>query len=269
LFLDNGFQDFLTKPIDIMKMNRAINRWVRDRELERELGLDVESRLVEGVQDIENKKLNNEGKKMEQQITELIRNVRVKGLDMEKGLERFGGDEKSYMDSLRSYVVHTPPLLKVARSTDALADYAITVHGIKGSSYGISADLIGQQAEQLEHAAKAGDVDFVKKENETFINATEQFIANLTGLLDVAEEDVAKPRKDAPDPVLLSRIYDAAENYDMSELDDVMEELEQCVYELDTTLVPWLRDQIDKSDFEEILERLIPDMREEVLFVEA
>jgi CheY-like chemotaxis protein/HPt (histidine-containing phosphotransfer) domain-containing protein len=269
LFLNNGFQDFLTKPIDIMKINGAINRWVRDRDLEKELGLDVESRLVKEAQNTENKKFDKKGKKMERQIAELIRNVRVEGLDAEKGLERFGGDGKSYVDSLRSYVVHTPPLLEAARATDALADYAITVHGIKGSSYSVSADLIGQKAEQLEHAAKTGNADFVKRENETFINAAEEFIANLTGLLDVVEEDMAKPRKDAPDPVLLSRIYDAAENYDVNELDEVMEELEQCVYELDTTLVPWLREQIDKSDFEEILERIIPDMREEVLFVEA
>jgi CheY-like chemotaxis protein/anti-sigma regulatory factor (Ser/Thr protein kinase)/HPt (histidine-containing phosphotransfer) domain-containing protein len=269
LFLNNGFQDFLTKPIDIMKMNGAVNRWVRDRELEKKLGLDVESRLGESNQDVENENLNKKDKKMEQQITELVGNIRVEGLDVEKGLERFGGDGKSYMDSLRSYVVHTPPLLRAARATDALADYAITVHGIKGSSYGISADLIGQKAEQLEHAAKAGNADFVKKENEAFISAAGQFIANLAELLDILEKNMAKPHKDAPDPVLLARIYDAAENYDMSELDDVMEELEQCVYELDSTLVPWLREQIDTSDFEEILERLVPETREEILFVES
>jgi hypothetical protein len=246
-------------------MNDAINRWVRDKKLEKELGLDVESRLVEGKADTET---GNSGKEAERGIVELIGGARVDGLDAEKGLERFGGDGKAYMDSLRSYAVHTPPLLEAARNTDVLADYAITVHGIKGSSYGISADGIGQKAERLEHAAKAGDADFVKSENETFIKAAEGFIANLNGLLDVLEEKTAKPRKAAPDPVLLARICDAAENYDMSELDSAMEELEQCVYELDTNLVPWLREQIDKSEFGEIMERLMPHM-EEVLLVEA
>jgi hypothetical protein len=265
LFLNNGFQDFLTKPIDIIKMNGAINRWVRDREMEKKLGLDVESRLVDGNQDTET---GNSGKEAESGIAELIRGVQVEGLNVEKGLERFGGDGKAYMDSLRSYAVHTPPLLETARNTDVLADYAITVHGIKGSSYGISADGIGQKAEQLEHAAKAGDADFVKAENETFIKAAERFIANLNRLLNVLEEKAAKPHKDAPDPVLLARICDAAENYDMGELDSAMEELEQCVYESDTNLVSWLREQIDKSEFGEIMERLTPRV-EEVLLVEA
>jgi CheY-like chemotaxis protein len=37
MFLEHGFQDFLTKPIDIMRLNEAINRWVRDKNYEQEL----------------------------------------------------------------------------------------------------------------------------------------------------------------------------------------------------------------------------------------
>ncbi|MDR1307130.1 MAG: response regulator, partial [Treponema sp.] len=127
LFLNNGFQDFLTKPIDIMKMNDAINRWVRDKKLEKELGIDTESRLAEGSQEA---KMDKADRELERQIAELIRSVQVEGLDAEKGLERFGGDGKSYMESLRSYVFHTPALLEAAHVTDVLSDYAITVHGI-------------------------------------------------------------------------------------------------------------------------------------------
>jgi hypothetical protein len=50
----------------------------------------------------------------------------------------------------------------------------------------------------------------------------------------------------------------------MSELDRVMEELEQYVYESDADLVPWLREQIDKSEFEEIRERLMPREEETI-----
>jgi HPt (histidine-containing phosphotransfer) domain-containing protein len=247
-------------------MNDAIGRWVRDKKLEKELGLDTESRLAE---ENRNAKEDDPDKDIERRIAGLIGSIRVEGLDAEKGLERFGGDGKSYMESLRSYVVHTPSLLEAARAVDVLADYAITIHGIKGSSYGISANSIGQKAEQLEHAARAGDADFVKEENEVFVKTAEQFIADLTGLLDILEEKMEKPHKAAPDPVLLARIRDAAESYDMGELDDAMEELEQCVYESDTDLVSWLREQIDKSEFEEITERLMPRIQEEVLFVEA
>jgi signal transduction histidine kinase/FixJ family two-component response regulator len=266
LFLNNGFQDFLTKPIDIMKMNDAINRWVRDKNLEKELGLDAESRLSEGKEEA---MADNPDQNLENRIAGLIRSVPVKGLDAEMGLERFGGDGKSYMESLRSYVVHTPALLDAARNAESLQNYAITVHGVKGSSYGIAANDIGRKAEKLEHAAKAENADFVNSENEGFIQAAEQFISSLTELLDVLEKNIQKPHKTAPDPALLAKIMNAAGNYDMSELDRAMEELEQCVYELDADLVLWLREQIDKSEFEEIMERLMPRITEEILFIEA
>jgi CheY-like chemotaxis protein len=264
-FLNNGFQDFLTKPIDIIKLNDAINRWVRDKKLEKELGLDTESRLAEETQDTE---AEDHDRDVERRITELIRTIHVEGIDAEKGLERFGGDGKSYMESLHSYVIHTPELLKAARNMEHLTDYAITVHGIKGSSRGISAEAIGRKAEELEHAAKAGNLDFVKAENDSFILAVEQFIAGLSGLLDILEENLHKPRKDTPDPVLLARLRNAAEYYDMGELDSAMEELEQYVYDSNTELVPWLKEQIDKSEFEEITKRLVIEYEME-LFCEA
>jgi signal transduction histidine kinase/CheY-like chemotaxis protein len=267
IFFDNGFHDFLTKPIDIMKMNDVINRWVRDKELEKELGSDAESRIAEGNRDTD--------EDIEHQIAEIIRNARVEGLDAEKGLDCFCGDGKSYMKSLRSYVVHTPFLLEAIRTVGFLPDYTIAVHGIKGSSYGIFANSIGRKAEELEHAARAGNADFVEHENEAFINTVKQFIANLAELLELLEEKVQKLPKAAPDPVLLARARDAAGNYDIGKLDSVIEELEQYAYESDADLVSWLREQLDKSAFDEITEELASRMdeeimlEEEVLFIEA
>jgi CheY-like chemotaxis protein len=254
LFLNNGFQAFLTKPIDSMRLNETINRWVRDKKLETELGLDRESLLTEGAGNTAEEAKNNDGDLV---IREMIKTAEVKGLDMEKGLERLGGDGKAYMDSLRSYVVHTPALLTAARTLERLADYAITVHGVKGSSYGISAEALGQWAEKLEHAAKAGDLELVRAENNKFIEATEKFIADLTGFLNTLEEKQCRPRKAAPDPALLEKIRDAAEHYDMGMLETAMEELEQYRYETNAELTPWLREQIDKSEFEEIQTRLM------------
>jgi hypothetical protein len=121
----------------------------------------------------------------------------------------------------------------------------------------------------MEHAAKAGNLALVQAENDGFIAAAEQFIADLKGVLDILEEKRQKPQKAAPDPVLLARVREAAEHYDMGEIETIMEELEQCRYESDTDLVPWLREQIDKAEFEEIAVRLMPAEGEMALFVEA
>jgi signal transduction histidine kinase/DNA-binding response OmpR family regulator len=282
LFLNNGFQDFLTKPIDIMKMNEAINRWVRDKNQEKELGLDMGTRLAE---EIGGNMMTNQNNGMKNRyalpdqretavgfpllLTDMIRTIPVEGLNAEKGMERFGGDGKIYMDSLRSYAIHTPSLLVAARSVAPLENYAITVHGIKGSSYGISADTVGQWAEKLERAARAGDRAFIEKENDRFIGAAGKFIADLTNLLIGLEQCLQKPRRAAPDPTLLTKIRNAAENYDINELDHALDELEQYTYKSDADLAAWLREQITKSEFEEITERLMLNEQEVALFIET
>jgi hypothetical protein len=48
-----------------------------------------------------------------------------------------------------------------------------------------------------------------------------------------------------------------------------LEELEQYTYKSDADLAAWLREQINKSEFEEITERLMRNEQEEALFVET
>ncbi|MDR0347815.1 MAG: response regulator, partial [Coriobacteriales bacterium] len=47
LFLGKGFQAFLSKPIDIQRMDQVIRKWVRDRELEKKLAEEREKRTFE------------------------------------------------------------------------------------------------------------------------------------------------------------------------------------------------------------------------------
>ncbi len=36
MFLSQGFQDFISKPIDMTKLDAVLRRWVRDKSLEKE-----------------------------------------------------------------------------------------------------------------------------------------------------------------------------------------------------------------------------------------
>jgi hypothetical protein len=64
-----------------------------------------------------------------------------------------------------------------------LPDYAISVHGLKGASYGVCADAIGRDAEELEFAAKAGDYKKVESKNAAFIAKVETTLKDLAKLL--------------------------------------------------------------------------------------
>ncbi|MDR0600255.1 MAG: hypothetical protein LBG84_09300 [Treponema sp.] len=65
-----------------------------------------------------------------------------------------------------------------------LEAYAITAHGIKVSSYGILALETARRAEELEHAALRGDLDFVKRRNKAFLDYMDYFMAGLARFLE-------------------------------------------------------------------------------------
>ncbi|MDR1566538.1 MAG: response regulator, partial [Treponema sp.] len=96
-FLNHGFQAFLTKPIDIMLMDAAINRWVRDKTQEKELA---------------GKDKGTETPGEESRLKSIAREAGIEGFNMETGLDMVDGDEESWLEILRSYIQHTRATLE-------------------------------------------------------------------------------------------------------------------------------------------------------------
>ncbi|MDR3122768.1 MAG: HAMP domain-containing histidine kinase [Treponema sp.] len=183
--LENGFRNSLAGPMGIMDLEESPIRIVESGGGVVELALDRDE--WESLREVE------AGLKM----AELIRAAALEDLDWEKGLERCGGDGKAYVESLRFYTAHTPALLDSIRTVGPLDEYSVTVQGIKGSSYGISADSLGLKAERLEYAARNGNRAFVEAENDRFVGAVEKFIIRLADLLDTLDLMRYRPHKDA------------------------------------------------------------------------
>ena len=253
MFLDNGFQAFLSKPIDIGRLDEVVRHWVRGKSEEISPKQQDASR--------EQKRLDGQAK-LAQQITgeqrrrtdQLVK--QISGIDMEKGLQRFGGNWEALLSVLRSYANNTRQLLEVITQVneDNLAEYAIIVHGIKGSSRGICANDTADMAEILEKAAKAGNWEFVSKNNTVFLKAISKLVMDIAQV--IAGIDASKPRKDKPDEELLTDLLTACENYDMDGVDAAMTTIESHEYEYDDGLIAWLRENIEKMNFEQIKEKL-------------
>ncbi|GHU30350.1 hypothetical protein AGMMS50256_17110 [Betaproteobacteria bacterium] len=251
MFLQKGFQAFLSKPIDILRLDFVINHWVRDKELEKKLPVDQRSNRdrrdhIERRRYFDRRKGNNSLR------------LSVDGLDLEQGLTRFGNDEERYLIVLRSYALNTPLMLDQLRGCTAenLPNYAIVVHGIKSSSRGIGAELIGARAEVLEVAAKSGDFAFVDMKTDEFIEAVQTLLANLSAVLQKIERENPKLQKAEPDADMLAALLEACKSFDIDEVNKAMKELESYKYESGGELVEWLRAQINVMGFRQITERL-------------
>jgi signal transduction histidine kinase/DNA-binding response OmpR family regulator/HPt (histidine-containing phosphotransfer) domain-containing protein len=183
VFLGKGFQAFLTKPIEPARLDAVIHEWVRNTELEKTF---VDQQVNVGGKTFLDQRSGKERRRAERRsgFDRRIFGKGISGLDIGKALKFFNGDNESYLQVLHLYTFNIPPLLDVAENVNKenLADYAITVHGIKSSSRSIGAEGLANKAEALEKAAKEGDIDFVIANNAAFIAGAEKIIGELNNL---------------------------------------------------------------------------------------
>ena len=183
----------------------------------------------------------------------LIEGINIDGLDINKCLECFSGDCQTVVNVLRAYAESTRPLmisLNEKLDAEKLPEYAVIIHGIKGSSYGISASVVGKAAEELEHSAKAGNLYAVKTMHVAFEPLINALLCSLDAFLDTIETKKAFAK--SPDQALLSELRDACEAFDMDRIDKVIVKLESFRYEDGGELVMWLRERIDEMALGEI-----------------
>ena len=177
MFLQNGFQAFIAKPVDIMLLDSVIRRWIRDKSMENGHARQQFKAKEQKISEVHSLQEESEKRKSGTAV--------ISGLDLEGCLGRFGGDEEVLRDILDSYARNIPVMLEKIRTVtqEGLAGYAVTVHGIKGSSRNICAEAVGAFAEKLEYAAKAGDFAFVEANNSAFLRAVEKQIAEISHFL--------------------------------------------------------------------------------------
>ena len=258
MFLNKGFQAFISKPIELIRLDAVIRQWVRDKEQEKQL---FDRQIAMDGSAVSDARSGRERRAASDRRSGLDRRHFGKlyyELNVGKGIERFGGDKETYLEVLRSFAVNTRPLLEKVKevSRESLTDYVISTHGIKGSSRGIFAEEVGDRAAALEKAANAGDFDFVSENNPKFIEAVELLLADLDDTLQKIDEKNPKPKKSEPCPEMLAKILAACRKYDMDGADAAMVELEHYEYASGDELISRLRENVDEANFARIIEEL-------------
>jgi HPt (histidine-containing phosphotransfer) domain-containing protein len=273
MFLNNGFNGFISKPIDIMRLDVELNKWIRGKQdnealvktapAKSPLPAEAEPRQPEEASSVKRGPTLDSKSTPAPVAPPQARNasgdVRVDGLDIDEGLSRYD-NEDIYYGVLRTYVQSTPQLLNKIRiiSRDKLPEYAITIHGIKGSSYGVCAMTAGKCAERLEGAAKRDDLETVLSENNDFIRMMERLLARIRDFIEgpAKNEEAGRPKAFAPDRQTLEKIFVACKQFDINAMDQHLMELEGIEYEYGGDLVTWLREQMDNLEYDAIKEQL-------------
>ena len=257
MFLSNGFQAFISKPIERARLDEIIHHWIWDKnkeerhkkqQKEAELQFKAKRSAAKG----------RVGLTRRSGIDRRALKLGIYGLDMDKAIAEFDGDEEIYYDILRSYVINTPPLLDHCEhvNMDSIADYGRIVHGIKGASRSICADEFANTAERLEKAAKDGDLEFITQYNPLFLDAANELLSGIEDMLEKRTQYIPVIKKERPDSKQLIKLRDACAAYNMRAVDATLKILDTYEYEHDGDLVIWLKENAKKLNLDTIVDRL-------------
>jgi len=235
MFLANGFNDYLSKPIELSKLDNILAAWIPAEKQIKEFDREEKDNFSDSVF--------------------------VEGINIQAGNARY--QKKGYMEVLRSYCIHTPILLEKLRHSKNEDEYTITVHGLKGSSAGICADAVTKQADALERASRKKDMRYIELNNALFIKDVEKLLSRLREFLAaVTEQKNEKSVSSQPDPVLLQELAEASKRYKANIMEEILEKLEMYRYESGGELVQWLREQMDNLEYDIIQQRLETELKQ-------
>ena len=136
-------------------------------------------------------------------------------------------------------------------------DYTIKIHALKSSSRIIGAAEIGEDAQKLEDAGKAGDYGFIRENHAPFMG-------KYTALVEIISETIGSEeisdKSPAPPGFMLEKygeIKAAAEDMDCEKLEDVFAEMSGYrIPDSEKGLFEKLKDAASNYDYDGILEML-------------
>ena len=150
IFMENGFDDFISKPIDIRQLNTVLNKFIRNKQ---------QSEAVTKAQEIES--FEEESKPEVPAINPVLLSFFVK-------------DAANAIPILESALADIDTI-----SEEDIQLYAVTAHGMKSALVNIGKMELSQLAYTLEKAGKAQDKDIIKQQTQELIDGLKKIIASV------------------------------------------------------------------------------------------
>jgi len=238
MFIENGFNDFLSKPIDVSKLDEILDRWIPVEKREQGMG--------NGEWGIGSEVSGRSGfptrSDIEQQPQSLVPDPHslsspqslfpIPGVDIQKGIAMTGGTLDTYRQVLSIFCGDAEkrlPLLQTLPEADALPAFVTQVHALKSASASIGAAELSERAAALEAAGKAGDMAFIQDNLAIFAESLSELIKNICLSL---EQDASSsfPLPHSPLPIphsLFNKLAETLKSQNASEVDRILDELNQ------------------------------------------
>ena len=206
MFLENGFDEFMSKPIDIVELGSILGRFIPKEKQESFIAAD-KSEDTSGVP------------------------VSIDGVDVEKGIRLTGGKLEYFFETLETFYTDCHNRIDEIMHCLVSGDrslYITNVHALKSASANIGAEKISEAAFVLEMAAIQNDMDFVKNNNGPFMGELGKLLDELDDALSVYSS-VRSDKMTVSDPeefkAMLAQLKTALTGFDIDVINQTIEAL--------------------------------------------
>lgn len=248
MFLENGFDDFLPKPIDIKRLGQVMYKWLpKEKQLDKdtfneEQNISAADELKEKAKTVFSK---------------------VSGLSLESGLALCDNDIEILLEVMKVYVKSAKAIFKrieEAYTARNFHNYAIEVHGVKSASKNIGANLLSEEARKLEMESKAENETYVFTHHEQFFEDYHNIIEELAEALRLVvpkEEKKLRTISEQDFADKLTAAKEALENWNTKEGMNLVNGLLDCELTAERrVLLEDILDNIELFDFDVAVEKI-------------
>jgi CheY-like chemotaxis protein/HPt (histidine-containing phosphotransfer) domain-containing protein len=239
MFLAEGMNDFVPKPIEFKNLISKVKQWLP----------------VEKMQSVE----------MPQNPvrTTPAKEVVVGDLDTKSAI-RLLGSEKLFWTVLKDYyrvIDKKSKLIEELVEREAWADYTIEVHALKSSSRQIGAHLLAEKAAAMERAGNARNVSQIRLCTPSMLLLYRKYASVLKPYFEDEKEDDSAKTPVSNEELLktFEEMQDALENLDFDRMDSAVNEMIKYSYEgYQEEMFHQLKEAVDDMDVdacEEIIDK--------------
>ncbi|MCM1186240.1 MAG: ATP-binding protein [Lachnoclostridium sp.] len=188
MFLSEGFDDFIAKPIELSVLERMLRRYIPVAKQ-----IPVDDAVLDNTDSTDNSVVSveenispspqpeaNSGQ-AQSSDTDGLAALRKAGIDLEQGFS-YCGDKEGFRDIAGIY--HTEGKKRRKQLEQLFKDndwknYVITVHALKSNSKGIGANEVAELALNLEMAGKEGRTDYILEHHDELMEKHDMLLKAL------------------------------------------------------------------------------------------
>lgn len=235
MFVSEGMNDFLAKPIESQRLNDILKRWLPESKIQ--------------------KNVTVHGAKMDT----CPKPVFIPDVNFAAGLSFAGDDLAAYNDILTTFVLDAEARMMQMRALFQNGDlhlFTVYAHAVKGSAANIGAEELSAFAFHLEEAGKQNNEAYIKMNLDAFLLQLASTIEHIRAYL-FSAETADSHQKTAGNIELLQQkvplILQCALNTDIISIEDLLEEITAFSWgEPHRTYVNNIKDAADMFDYDAI-----------------